>query len=237
MINLIGRVSLYNEFLHFLITFFRLVFLNKILKPVNVNLLYVFFSSAIVLPHQQEIERMSSFREQLGEDWLRYQHHLEATSTLILTANSTVQPTHHLPNGLNATLCPSTTPKYLPALTALEVPDVLPPPLLSSKLRVEPSEGDAEHDAESTLQWLCQSPGHTEFTLENSMMDSQVASQGAVSPSGQSPESQKSAGRESCDTKEEEEEQDLGGRMMRQRHLWRLLFEMYLAFFYFSIYS
>uniref|UniRef100_A0A672GBW2 Serine/threonine-protein kinase 11-interacting protein n=1 Tax=Salarias fasciatus TaxID=181472 RepID=A0A672GBW2_SALFA len=34
-------------------------------------------SQAIVLPHQQEIERMSSFRDQLGEDWLRYQHHLE----------------------------------------------------------------------------------------------------------------------------------------------------------------
>ncbi|TMS11698.1 Serine/threonine-protein kinase 11-interacting protein [Larimichthys crocea] len=37
-------------------------------------------SQPIVLPHQQEIERMSSFREQLGEDWLRYQHHLDEAS-------------------------------------------------------------------------------------------------------------------------------------------------------------
>uniref|UniRef100_A0AAR2KJ03 Serine/threonine-protein kinase 11-interacting protein n=1 Tax=Pygocentrus nattereri TaxID=42514 RepID=A0AAR2KJ03_PYGNA len=31
----------------------------------------------IVLHHQKDIERMDSFREQMGEDWLRYQHHLD----------------------------------------------------------------------------------------------------------------------------------------------------------------
>ncbi|KAK7893082.1 hypothetical protein WMY93_022234 [Mugilogobius chulae] len=36
----------------------------------------------IVLPHQEEIERMSSFRDQLGEDWLRYHHHLDQGSPL-----------------------------------------------------------------------------------------------------------------------------------------------------------
>ncbi|KAM6945407.1 serine/threonine-protein kinase 11-interacting protein [Aplochiton taeniatus] len=30
-----------------------------------------------LLPHQGAIERMDSFRQQLGEDWLKYQHHLE----------------------------------------------------------------------------------------------------------------------------------------------------------------
>uniref|UniRef100_A0A8C7NRV9 Serine/threonine-protein kinase 11-interacting protein n=1 Tax=Oncorhynchus mykiss TaxID=8022 RepID=A0A8C7NRV9_ONCMY len=38
----------------------------------------------IVLPHQKEIERMDSFRDQLGEDWLRYQHHLEGAPIQVL---------------------------------------------------------------------------------------------------------------------------------------------------------
>ncbi|XP_063067604.1 serine/threonine-protein kinase 11-interacting protein [Engraulis encrasicolus] len=35
----------------------------------------------IVLHHQKDIERMDSFRDKLGEDWLRYQHHLEPSSS------------------------------------------------------------------------------------------------------------------------------------------------------------
>ncbi|KAF7657036.1 hypothetical protein LDENG_00032760 [Lucifuga dentata] len=160
------------------------------------------------LPHQQDIERMSSFREQLGEDWLRYQHHLETTSPSTLSTN---QPQHpKLPNGLNATTAPSTA-RQKPAPPALRVPEVLPPPVLSSELRVGYSDGDKDLETESTLQWS----GHTDSTLERSLMDSQEVSQAAVSPPGpQSPEAQRSAGRESGATKEEEqeeeEEEDLG---------------------------
>ncbi|KAG7239293.1 hypothetical protein INR49_029258 [Caranx melampygus] len=63
----------------------------------------------IVLPHKQEIERMSSFREQLGEDWLRYQHHLDEAPTSVSTTQPT-PPRQALPNGLTtANPCPSTS--------------------------------------------------------------------------------------------------------------------------------
>ncbi|XP_074482840.1 serine/threonine-protein kinase 11-interacting protein isoform X3 [Sebastes fasciatus] len=149
-------------------------------------------SQSIVLPHKQEIERMSSFRDQLGEDWLRYQHHLDGFSPSTI-AN---QP---LPNGLNATTRPSTSPGRPPSPPPLEVPEVLPSPLLSSEPRLETS-AEAEQDTESTLLW----PGlSSRSTLEESTVDGPVAS----SP-GPSPESQRSAGGGS--TKEEEEEEDLG---------------------------
>ncbi|XP_044043779.1 serine/threonine-protein kinase 11-interacting protein isoform X2 [Siniperca chuatsi] len=173
------------------------------------------FSSTkgIVLPHQQEIERMSSFRDQLGEDWLRYQHHLDGDSpSTITTAVDTNQPTPHrqpLPNGLSTNPCPSASTGHQPSPPSLEVPEVLPPPLLSSEPRMETSDAHADQETESTLQW----PGHnswqTESTLENSMVDGPVVSQGVVSSSGPSPEFQRSARGESGDTKEEEEE-DLG---------------------------
>ncbi|XP_042192331.1 serine/threonine-protein kinase 11-interacting protein isoform X3 [Callorhinchus milii] len=35
-------------------------------------------SSSLVLPHQEEIERLDALRGQVGDDWLRYQHHLKA---------------------------------------------------------------------------------------------------------------------------------------------------------------
>ncbi|XP_029927508.1 serine/threonine-protein kinase 11-interacting protein isoform X2 [Myripristis murdjan] len=159
----------------------------------------------IVLPHQQEIERMSSFRDQLGEDWLRYQHHLDGAPPSALTAPASAnQPAPHsqtLPNGLSATSRPSTNPRPSPSPSPLEVPDILPPPLLSSETRVETSDGDADQETESTLQWPGQSPGHTESTLESSMGVSQVVE-------GQ--ESQRPGRTESGSTKEEEEEEDLG---------------------------
>lgn len=165
-------------------------------------------SQGIVLPHQQEIEHMSSFREQLGEDWLRYQHHLDgASSSTIVTAANTDQLTPHrplLPNGLNSTPCPSSSP--VPSLEVPEVPEVPHPPLLSSELRSEMSDVEADQETESTLQWPGQSSRNTESTLEDSVVDGPVVSQGVVS-------SQRSA-RGSVDTKEEEEEEeeDLGGK-------------------------
>ncbi|XP_070786725.1 serine/threonine-protein kinase 11-interacting protein [Enoplosus armatus] len=165
-------------------------------------------TQSIVLPHQQEIERMSSFRDQLGEDWLRYQHHLDGASpSTITTAVNTIQPAPQwqpLPNGLNTTPCPSTCLGHQPSPLSLEVPDVLPPPLLSSEPRLETSDADADQETESTLQWPGQSSRQTESTLEDSLVDGPVVSQGVVSSPGPSPESQKSA------RGEEEEEEDLG---------------------------
>ncbi|XP_068575404.1 serine/threonine-protein kinase 11-interacting protein isoform X3 [Cebidichthys violaceus] len=165
-------------------------------------------SQSIVLPHQQEIERMSSFRDQIGEDWLRYQHHLDGSSPSTINTN---QPPPHgqtLPNGFNATTCLSTSPGHQPSPLSLEVPEVLPPPLLSSEPRLETST-DADQETESTLQWPGQS---SRSTLEDSTVDGLVVSQVGVSSPGPSPESQRSAGGERGNTREEEEEEeeDLG---------------------------
>ncbi|XP_060888124.1 serine/threonine-protein kinase 11-interacting protein isoform X2 [Labrus mixtus] len=157
-------------------------------------------TQGIVLPHQQEIERMSSFRDQMGEDWLRYQHHLDG----VPSSNDTNQP---LQNGLNATPCPSASNSYQPSFDSLEVPEVLPPPLLSSEPKMETSDADADLETESTLQWA----GHSSrLTLEESVVDGPGMNQETESTLGPSPESQKSTRRESGDTKEEEEEEDLG---------------------------
>ncbi|XP_046723866.1 serine/threonine-protein kinase 11-interacting protein isoform X2 [Silurus meridionalis] len=37
----------------------------------------------ITLHHQKDIENLDSFREKMGEDWLRYQHHLYGTPALV----------------------------------------------------------------------------------------------------------------------------------------------------------
>lgn len=137
---------------------------------------------------------MSSFRDMLGEHWLRYEHHLEG-------AGNEPQP-QSLPNGLNATARPSTSSGRQPSPPSLKVPEVLPPPLLSSEPKAGTSDIDEDQETESTLQW----PGHrsqpTESTLEDSVVDALLAG----SP-GQSP----SARGENIDVKEEGEEEDLGG--------------------------
>ncbi|XP_031414171.1 serine/threonine-protein kinase 11-interacting protein isoform X2 [Clupea harengus] len=120
----------------------------------------------IVLHHQKDIERMDSFREQLGEDWLRYQHHLDAsakppTPPPQLTMPDTPHITPHvtppvIPNGL---CTPSPSPPKDPTeeKTALaEAPDCASP-LLTSEPR------DEMDTTESTLQW-----SHTDSTLERS---------------------------------------------------------------------
>lgn len=165
---------------------------------------------------------MSSFRDQLGEDWLRYQHHLDAASPSINTSQST--PQHQpLPNGLNATTtCPSISPGPWPSSSpSLESPELHPPPLLLSE------DVDEDPDTESTLQW----PGHgsrpTESTLQDSAVDGPL-----VDATGQSPGSHVSAGGESLHTKEEEEEEDLGGRdEKRKTILHYATFAHYISFF------
>lgn len=109
-------------------------FCTFVLKKIK-NETFIFLPSGLVLPHQQEIERMSSFREQLGEDWLRYQHHLDQGSPSVTTQ----APPSPLSNGLKS-----------------------PEPLLPPKSEDEEQEADTEstlqwpgHDsqpAESTLE-------------------------------------------------------------------------------------
>lgn len=147
---------------------------------------------------------MSSFRDQMGEDWLRYQHHLDGSS-------DSNQP---LQNGLNAAQCPSTSNGRQPSPSSLEVPETLPPPLLSSEPKLETSDADADLETESTLQWAGHGSRLTEYTLEESVVDG--TGQGVASIGGPCPEGLKSARRGSRDTKEEEEEEeDLGGRGVR----------------------
>lgn len=159
---------------------------------------------------------MSSFREQLGEDWLRYQHHLEGGSTSAIPAIvSTNQPTSQsFANGLNTTPpCLSTDFGRQPS-PPLKVPEVLPPPLLSSEPKMETSSNlDADLETESTLQWPSHSTHLTESTLEDSVVDGLVMSHGVVSTPQPSPESQRSDRVVSADANHEEEE-DLGGKII-----------------------
>lgn len=165
---------------------------------------------------------MSSFRDQLGEDWLRYQHHLDAASPSIITSQSTPQP-QPLPNGLNATTtCPSTSPGPRPSSSpSQETPELLPPPLLLSE------DMDEDPDTESTLQW----PGHGSRPTESILQDSTVDGP-LVDATGQSPGSHVSVGGESLHTKEEEEEEDLGGRdEKRKTILHDATFAHHISFF------
>ncbi|XP_012714356.2 serine/threonine-protein kinase 11-interacting protein isoform X1 [Fundulus heteroclitus] len=146
------------------------------------------FSSAqdIVLPHRQEIERMSSFRDQLGEDWLRYQHHLDGGAPAVIPTSQPASQT--LTNSVDA------SKTHLPNDPPAEVPDVLPPPLLSSEAK--------QPDTESTLQWTQQ----TESTLDASIVDGPAVKLEEVSSHQSSPDSQRSARALSgCSNQEEED--------------------------------
>ncbi|XP_007567647.1 serine/threonine-protein kinase 11-interacting protein isoform X2 [Poecilia formosa] len=151
------------------------------------------FSSAqdIVLPHQQEIERMSSFRDQLGEDWLRYQHHLDGGAPTTISSPPIPQT---LTNGVSTSITPSHPGP------AVEVPEVLPPPPLLS-----PEPNDPETD--STLQWLSPSAEQTHSTLEASTVDGPVEKQEAADSQQSSPGSQRSARASSGGTNPEEEDE------------------------------
>lgn len=165
-------------------------------------------TQGIVLQHQQEIERMSSFREQLGEDWLRYEHHLDGASpsTFSTTANQQTSCSKTLSNGLNtSTIIPQQQPSPPPSPEVLEF---LLPPILTSEPGNETSDMDADLETESTLQDL-QTIQLTESTLENSVVDGLVMNQGVVSSPQPSPESHRSARAASGETNHEEEE-DLG---------------------------
>ncbi|XP_037552255.1 serine/threonine-protein kinase 11-interacting protein [Nematolebias whitei] len=148
----------------------------------------------IVLPHQQEIERMSSFRDQLGEDWLRYQHHLDGGATTTISTVSTNHPdSETLSNGpSNSTICP------VDSSPSGRVPE-LPPALVLS-----PETKDMDLDTESTLQWLSHNSQQNKSTLEGSMVDGLTVRQEEVPNS--SPAFQRSARVSGGNAKQEDEE-------------------------------
>lgn len=129
---------------------------------------------------------MSSFRDQLGEDWLRYQHHLDVGAPPNV-------PTNPLTNGVSASDDHPSAPK--------EVPDVLPPPLLSSESN--------ELETESTLLGLSESTQPTESTLEAIVVDGLSARPKGGNSHPSSPDSQRSS--TSAGTNQEEEDGGGGG--------------------------
>lgn len=103
---------------------------------------------------------MSSFREQLGEDWLRYQHHLDQGSPSV-TAEAPPSP---LSNGL-------------------EEPEPLDPPGGQDEAQYQ------DADTESTLQWPGHNSRPAESTLEDAIGDSHLVATDGKSPDcGASPE-------------------------------------------------
>lgn len=135
---------------------------------------------------------MSSFRDQLGEEWLRYQHHLDGSSSI----NQPRPQTSSLPSDGNTATVPPLAPK---------APQVLPPPQHWSGT-AEPGDVDEEQDTESTLRWPVHSPQPTESPLEDSVVDG--PSFGETRPSAESKGSATGDGEGS----KEEEEEDLGGK-------------------------
>ncbi|TRY90331.1 hypothetical protein DNTS_015226 [Danionella cerebrum] len=119
----------------------------------------------IILPHKDEIERMDSFREQLGEDWLRYQHHLDG---------ALVNPALPEVDIINADTNGHCTPPPSPVITVHSPPSclsLLPHPLKSSELKEEEDREETESsdllpETESTLQWSGHSTMNTESTIE-----------------------------------------------------------------------
>lgn len=106
---------------------------------------------------------MDSFRDQMGEDWLRYQHHLHGLPSLVsgprvdrLVAQ-VIAENHCTPSPP-----PTKTDGSLPRL------DCLPVPLLSSESKREEEEIlGVQPETESTLQWTGHSFVDIESTLEN----------------------------------------------------------------------
>lgn len=136
---------------------------------------------------------MSSFRDQLGDDWLRYQHHLDGSSS----DNQPRPQTSSLPSDGNVVAVPLApkAPEQRPHFQHLSG-------------TAEPGDVDEEQDTESTLQWPGRSLQLAESTLEDSVVDSPSFGQ-----TRSSAESKVSAKGGSEGSKEEEEE-DLGGESL-----------------------
>lgn len=125
---------------------------------------------------------MDSFREQLGEDWLRYQHHLDGTP--VNPAFPVVDSVTIKVNTNGHCTTPSPLLKTNTSPTSLEL---VPPPLLSSELKEEEDKEEMEStdlqpETESTLQCTGHSPPNTESTLETSLGNTQATTEAYSDP-------------------------------------------------------
>ncbi|MGH0122898.1 UNVERIFIED_CONTAM: hypothetical protein FKN15_008823 [Acipenser sinensis] len=116
----------------------------------------------IVLQHQKEIEQMDSFRDQLGEDWLRYTHHLQEASEAQPKAgpsSSSLTVSDHSPNSKQKT---AGSPRKRMRIS----PDQR---LNGTQVTSEPGEAEPEvEESESTLEWEEHSQEGMESVLEGS---------------------------------------------------------------------
>ncbi|XP_033857719.3 serine/threonine-protein kinase 11-interacting protein-like [Acipenser ruthenus] len=119
-------------------------------------------SPDIVLRHQKEIEQMDSFRDQLGEDWLRYKHHLEEASEAQPKAgpsSSSLTVSGHSPNNQQKT---AGNPRKTMRVSPEQRPN-------GTQVTSEPGEAEPEVEAsESTLEWEEHSQEGVESVLEGS---------------------------------------------------------------------
>uniref|UniRef100_A0A672M4F6 Serine/threonine-protein kinase 11-interacting protein n=1 Tax=Sinocyclocheilus grahami TaxID=75366 RepID=A0A672M4F6_SINGR len=121
----------------------------------------------IVLPHKEDIEKMDSFREQLGEDWLRYQHHLDDTP---------VNPAFPVVDSV--TIKVNTNGHCTPPFPLLKTNS--PPTKEEDKEEMEST--DLQPETESTLQCTGHSPVNTESTLETSLGNTQATTEANSDP-------------------------------------------------------
>lgn len=113
----------------------------------------------MTLHHLKDIEKLDNFREQMGEDWLRYQHHLHGKPALVssptvaqVIAEQNCTPSSQL-NKIDLTM---------PRLASLPVQ------LLSSESKTEEDILDFQPETESTLDWTAHSYVDIESTLKTS---------------------------------------------------------------------
>ncbi|XP_069052551.1 serine/threonine-protein kinase 11-interacting protein [Lepisosteus oculatus] len=155
----------------------------------------------IVLPHQKAIERMDSFRHQLGEDWLQYKHHLEGTQ--VIQANTGSVPKQSSLANMTVDQNPRAPHQIVVNhKTGSQGPQVksLIGPLLTSEPKEEMSEVE---DTESTLQYTGHSQEGTESVLEWSEPTLEVSAQELES---EGPEEE---GKEQLEEEEDDFEVDL----------------------------
>ncbi|MGH0116888.1 UNVERIFIED_CONTAM: hypothetical protein FKN15_040877 [Acipenser sinensis] len=184
----------------------------------------------IVLRHQKEIEQMDSFRDQLGEDWLRYTHHLQEANIVLRHQKEIEQMdsfrdqlgedwlryTHHLQEASEA------QPRASPSSSSLTVSDHSPNSkqktagsprkrmrispdqrLNGTKVTSEPGEAEPEvEESESTLEWEEHSQEGVESVLEGSEPTLEECVQ----------EFEREATTEKRREEEEDEEDDLEGK-------------------------
>ncbi|XP_060775072.1 serine/threonine-protein kinase 11-interacting protein isoform X5 [Neoarius graeffei] len=130
----------------------------------------------IILCHQKDIEMLDSFREQMGEDWLRY-HHLHDMPALV----SGPKVDRLVAQVIDENHC---TPSTSPTKIDCTIPrlETLPIPLLSSESKKEEEILGFQPKTESALQWTGHSFVDIESTLETSLGDPQHPEKACTDP-------------------------------------------------------